>query len=212
MLDPPSPTPRSLKLKPTFLGTRARRKVLIATLCVTFLVALPLLLVHNLRRRPTNEKATENPVVANVSETCSAEAFSSGRWVWDPKTSITQMTSKEQALAFSGIESCASDREVWWNLGADREEQWFRFPKVQSYKWEVGSECKGLRALDPGELLKDLVEKGGWYLVGGSFLSNVQSTLTAIFNLFCQTRSQKTTSFLFPAFSAIMLSRRPITR
>ena len=110
--------------------------------------------------------APDSNAVADAS--CSAEAYSAGRWVWDPKSNDTKMTHKEQAYTFSGIDACGSDREVWWNLGADRPEQFDRFPKAHYYRWEVGSQCKGLRPLDSVALLQELVEKGGWYFIGGS--------------------------------------------
>jgi hypothetical protein len=77
------------------------------------------------------------------------------------------MTEQEDALAFSGFSGCASSREFYWHLAADKEDQWDRFPRAQSWKWIPGRRCTGLRSLDAGELVKDLVEDGGWYLVGG---------------------------------------------
>lgn len=99
---------------------------------------------------------------------CSPTAYADGRWIWDLKTNVTKMTRRGQAVAFGGFERCASDRDYWWNLGADNQDQFYRFPKAQSYRWQPGSECTNLRPMDPSALLKDLVEKGGWYFVGGS--------------------------------------------
>jgi hypothetical protein len=77
------------------------------------------------------------------------------------------MTQQEDALTFSGFTGCASSREFFWHLAADKKEQWDRFPGAQSWKWVPGQKCTGLRPLDARELIKDLVEDGGWYLVGG---------------------------------------------
>jgi hypothetical protein len=80
------------------------------------------------------------------------------------------MLDKTQALQFSGFSGCASSREFYWHLAADNEDQWDRFPAAQSYKWEVGKDegCKGLRELNQEDMVRDLVEQGGWLLVGDS--------------------------------------------
>jgi hypothetical protein len=78
------------------------------------------------------------------------------------------MTSPEDALAFSGFERCASSREYFWHLASDREEQWDRFPGAHSWEWIPGEQCKGMKQpLNPEDLVRTLVEDGGWYLVGG---------------------------------------------
>ena len=77
------------------------------------------------------------------------------------------MTSPEDALAFSGFEKCASSREYYWHLASDREDQWDRFPGAHSWEWIPGQQCKGMKALNPEDLVRTLVEDGGWYLVGG---------------------------------------------
>ena len=184
------------------IRSRKVRVVLITGLAVFLLVSLPMAMLHILRQRSFLEDSEES--FLDDSTPCSPEAYSSGRWVWDPRTSITKMTHKEQAFLFSGIESCASDREVWWNLGADKEEQFFRFPKAQSYKWHPGKACWGLRPLDSEKLLKDLVEKGGWYLVGGSFHCHFQRYYDYNDPLW-QTLRPKTISFRFLAFLVITL-------
>jgi len=82
------------------------------------------------------------------------------------------MTSHDDALAFSGFEKCASSREYYWHLAADKEAQWDRFPDAQSWEWIPGKHCKGMKPLNPQDLVKDLVEDGGWYLAGGKCLIN----------------------------------------
>lgn len=81
------------------------------------------------------------------------------------------MEKQEDALNFSGFEGCASSREYWWHLASDNEGQWGRFPGAQSWEWVPGSdECRGLRRLDPSEMVRDLVEEGGWLLLGGKHI------------------------------------------
>jgi len=125
---------------------------------------------------PVSDFALEIPQGGQKSGGCSPTAYADGKWTWDPKTNITEMTRREQAVEFGGFERCASDREFWWNLGSDNPEQFYRFPKAQSYTWQPGSECTNLRPMDPSGLVKDLVESGGWYFVGG--LSIVVSFVT----------------------------------
>ena len=82
------------------------------------------------------------------------------------------MTSPEDALTFSGFEKCASSREYYWHLASDREDQWDRFPGAQSWDWIPGDRCKGMKPLNPEDLVRTLVEDGGWYLVGGKSVIN----------------------------------------
>jgi hypothetical protein len=86
-----------------------------------------------------------------------------------PKTNETVMTKSEDALAFAGLRGCASSREYFWHLAADKEEQWDRFPKAQSWEWVPGDDCS-MSPLESDTLVKYLVERGGWLLVGGAFL------------------------------------------
>ena len=98
---------------------------------------------------------------------CSPQDYVEGFWSRHPRTAAENMTSPDDALAFSGFENCASSREYYWHLAADREDQWDRFPNAQSWEWTPGTKCKGMRPLNSEDLVKHLVEDGGWYLVGG---------------------------------------------
>ena len=102
--------------------------------------------------------------------TCSPESYSNGSWAFLPRTNTSNMTTKEQALDFAGFSGCASSREYDWHLATDKPEQWDRFPNVSSWQWIPGESCQGLRPLDPLALVKELVEEGGWLLVGGMLL------------------------------------------
>ena len=102
-------------------------------------------------------------------ESCSPQAYAQGHWSYHPRTTIENMTSPDDALVFSGFEKCASSREYYWHLASDTTAQWDRFPGAQSWEWIPGDECKGMGSLNPEDLIKTLVEDGGWYLVGGKF-------------------------------------------
>ncbi|KAG6840110.1 hypothetical protein C0991_008900 [Blastosporella zonata] len=80
------------------------------------------------------------------------------------------MTDRAQALAFSGFEGCASSREFDWHLAADNEEHWGRFPEAHSYQWTVDAQdgCEGLEELNKEKMVRDMVEQGGWLLLGDS--------------------------------------------
>ena len=84
-----------------------------------------------------------------------------------PRSSST-VQSVADVLALEGFQGCASDSEYKWHLAAD-EDQWDRFPDVASYVWTPPDECN-VRPLDTEALVQDLVEKGGWLLIGGEFL------------------------------------------
>ncbi|KAF9439979.1 hypothetical protein P691DRAFT_715732, partial [Macrolepiota fuliginosa MF-IS2] len=103
--------------------------------------------------------------------TCSPESYSNGSWEFRPRTNVTSLTAKEDALVFSGLDGCASSRAVDWHLAVDKPEHWDRFPNVSSWEWIPGDDCQGLRLLDPAALVKELVE-GGWLLVGDSVTEN----------------------------------------
>lgn len=43
-----------------------------------------------------------------------------------------------------------------------------RFPKLDSYQWKAGCEIPPFRA---EEMIRDLVSRGGWLILGGQYLS-----------------------------------------
>jgi hypothetical protein len=135
---------------------------------------------------------------------CTPHAWNSGEWVYEPHTNRTAMTKKEDALEFAGLEGCASDREFFWHLASDVEEQWIRWPKVSSYVWKPTDRC-GVRPLDGPAMVKDMVEQGGWLLLGGMSGNIFIDDLTQDH---AQTRSPKATSSLFLA-SYIHMCVRP---
>lgn len=98
--------------------------------------------------------------------TCTPEAWNSGYWTYSPNTDLPALTNADQALVFAGFEGCAGDREYYWHLGTDHEEQWDRFPNVSSYRWQPSSECD-VRPLNGAAMVKDMVENGGWLMLGG---------------------------------------------
>jgi hypothetical protein len=90
------------------------------------------------------------------------------------------MTKMSDALTFSGFQGCASDREFFWHLAADTPEQWDRFPKAHSYDWHPPSDECTLRSYEPDAFVIDLVESGGWLLIGDSVTENHFFSLSCI--------------------------------
>lgn len=113
--------------------------------------------------------------------TCPAEDYSAGSWKPAHKFPPgTKMKESADAVAFGGFEGCAADRELFWHLGSDRPDQWEnRFPMAHDYVWSPGKGCD-IRPFDREALVTDLVEKGGWLLVGDSVTENQFFSLSCI--------------------------------
>ncbi|KAG6836543.1 hypothetical protein H0H93_006923 [Arthromyces matolae] len=114
---------------------------------------------------------------------CPPRAYANGRWTGPHyRNEMRNMTDQSQALAFSGFEGCASSREFYWHLASDNHDQWDRFPLAQSYKWTVGPEdgCEGLQELNKEQMVKDMVQQGGWLLLGDSITEGHFFSLSCI--------------------------------
>lgn len=100
---------------------------------------------------------------------CTPEAYNDGAWVYDGAGSNETVGSRDDVIPLAGFEGCASSREFYWHLAADNEKHWARFPKVTNWKWQPSEECY-IREFNREALVKDLVEKGGWLILGGAFI------------------------------------------
>ncbi|KAJ3859172.1 hypothetical protein EV359DRAFT_51264 [Lentinula novae-zelandiae] len=100
---------------------------------------------------------------------CTPWVYGSGKWEYRAHTNATALVHPEDALEMAGFEGCASSREFYWHLGSDNGEMWDRFPVVGSWRWGWGDEggC-GEGEEYKREFVKDLVENGGWLLIGDS--------------------------------------------
>lgn len=116
-----------------------------------------------------------------VRGSCPPQAWNDGTWEYSkPHTNLTSLTRKEDVMEFVPFEGCASDREYWWHLASEEETQWNRWPSVASYLWQPSDECDA-RPLDGAAMVKDMVEQGGWLLLGGKpKLSQLRSRLSNI--------------------------------
>ncbi|KII92203.1 hypothetical protein PLICRDRAFT_172323 [Plicaturopsis crispa FD-325 SS-3] len=98
---------------------------------------------------------------------CPATSWADGKWTYRPRSNLTNMTAPIDALAMDGLDGCASSREYFWHLASDTPAQWDRFPKVASYDWSPGQGCD-VRPFNREDMVRDLVEQGGWMLLGDS--------------------------------------------
>ncbi|KAL4073749.1 hypothetical protein V8B97DRAFT_1236538 [Scleroderma yunnanense] len=111
--------------------------------------------------------------------TCLPEAWADGQWVYNPRTNLSSISGTEDALAMAGFQGCAADREYTWHLGTDHEEEWDRFPGVNSYEWVPSSQCN-INPLNGASMVRHMVEKGGWLLLGDSITEQHFFSLSCI--------------------------------
>ena len=99
---------------------------------------------------------------------CSPDAWNSGQWTPKPGAEkFAAITQPSDILMYGGLKGCAANREFDWHLAADRKEHWLRFPKALSWVWTPSPECD-VRPLNAEGMVRDLVEQGGWLLIGGA--------------------------------------------
>lgn len=99
---------------------------------------------------------------------CLPRAWSNGTWQHKPHNVSHPLTKQEDVFEFSDLEGCTSDREFYWHLGVDHDDQYERFPDVMDYEWVPSDECTGVRKMDAGMFVRDLVQEGGWLVLGGA--------------------------------------------
>ena len=123
--------------------------------------------------RPETTPAKHNSTPTHTPGKCPAEVYAAGSWQpankFPPGTKMKQMS---DAITFGGFEGCASNREFFWHLASDHPDQWEnRYPMAYDHVWTPPEEC-GIRPLDREALVTDLVQKGGWLLIGDSVTEN----------------------------------------
>ncbi|RXW15883.1 hypothetical protein EST38_g9971 [Candolleomyces aberdarensis] len=95
------------------------------------------------------------------------------------ETHITNFTRKEDIFNLTRFQGCASIQDYWWHFSVDQEERWDRFPRAVNWEWIPGGRCNddlenggGLRDWDSVQVLKDMLEQGGWLMLGDSITEN----------------------------------------
>lgn len=124
-------------------------------------------------------KTNVNP--AHRTASCPPKAWADGQWKYKPRSNSTKTSARtpEDAHAFAGFAGCASSRQYEWHIGIDSEEQQRKLPKVDSYQWTPKSGCD-IDPLNGAALTKELVEHGGWLMVGDSITENHFFSLSCI--------------------------------
>ena len=148
------------------------------TLCFTFLVfssvVVCLTFIPSLSFRQYVLYPGFGDALSHVHR-CSPEAYASGSWTRKPH--FYPLTNKEGVLAVSGFEGCASSREVGWHLGTswNDEDEFKKFQwrgNASSYDWVPGEGCEeDYTKVEPETLVRQLVEEGGWLILGGLLCS-----------------------------------------
>ncbi|KAJ3725633.1 hypothetical protein DFJ43DRAFT_1002488 [Lentinula guzmanii] len=157
----------------------AYTKLLILGSCLTFLLLLYTVSLSSSSSFSLSLFRSASKIRPSTS--CTPSAYSSGKWVYSPRTTNKTRIEdpKGDALEFAGFEGCASSREFLWHLASDNEAQWDRFPGASSWKWDLSqtngcenSESYGIRELEREEnkrlFVTDLVQNGGWLVLGDS--------------------------------------------
>jgi len=108
----------------------------------------------------------------NTSQ-CHPNDFVSGYWMRRP--TAKPVYTHQDALRSSGILGCASNREYGWHLGLEWGRPNEEFPyrewrgNVSAYDWIPGEGCEAYRRVDRELFVIQLVEEGGWLVLGGVY-------------------------------------------
>jgi hypothetical protein len=210
--------PHALSSKPVFcLG-------LALTLVVTFLTVSHTS-VSTLQTRLFNSQAHIEVELPPQSQ-CSPEAWADGHWMYHPRSSLKNATNAGDLLDSGGFSGCACSREYDMQLGSDTPEQLVKQPKVDSYQWVPSENCN-ISALDGKAMVKQMVEEGGWLLLGGRLTSFRDDKRPNIFEqtllpetIFSRSHASSTRTFVPPRITtrvkvmvlttrSISTSRRP---
>lgn len=100
-----------------------------------------------------------------AGERCSPQAWSNGGWVRKPDAK--QMIEADDVYEISGFLGCGSNRDVLWHLGNGDPKQFGWRGNVSAYDWAPGAGCPKMPSSWREDLVVDLVENGGWLLIGG---------------------------------------------
>ncbi|EJD41251.1 hypothetical protein AURDEDRAFT_90398 [Auricularia subglabra TFB-10046 SS5] len=112
---------------------------------------------------------------------CSPEAYSAGRWERQPGI-LRNMTRHEDVFALSGWTRCASSQEPGWHLASDVPEafHWRTEASMARWKWIPGPACSRFRRFSGEEMVRNLVERGGWLMIGDSLTEGHFFSLSCI--------------------------------
>lgn len=96
---------------------------------------------------------------------CSPEDWASGSW--QEKRDPVVVRTPEDGFAASGFLGCASNREVGWHLSTDHADLFDWRGNVSRWDWQGAGRCAVEVPNNRETMVIDLVENGGWLLIGG---------------------------------------------
>ncbi|KAG8983831.1 hypothetical protein FRB94_008686 [Tulasnella sp. JGI-2019a] len=97
---------------------------------------------------------------------CSPEDWAGGSW--QEKSHPVVVHTPDDAFPASGFLGCASNREVEWHLSRDHPEYNDWRGNVSRWDWQGAGRCSADVPNDRETMVIDLVENGGWLLIGDS--------------------------------------------
>ncbi|KAG8900487.1 hypothetical protein FRC01_010119 [Tulasnella sp. 417] len=112
----------------------------------------------------TDEQSQQPPAPAGGK--CSPADWSAG--AWRRKNNATVVAKSDDVYAASGFDGCVSNREVGWHLSSDHPEHFSWRGNVSAYEWVPAATCDDMKNDFRDSLVVDLVERGGWLLIGDS--------------------------------------------
>lgn len=123
------------------------------------------------------EEGKPSNQISDLKEFCSPENYSEGYWLRRPESLLRPMLTPEDVYPISGFQGCASSREVNWHLAKEwqddeeaRSRPWRG--NVSAYDWIPGSGCESYSKPTQEQLVAQLVERGGWLILGDSISEN----------------------------------------
>lgn len=151
---------QAVTIKTIFLSA-----IILGLVIITLIVDVP---------RTTALRLASFSPFTKVPGSCPPRAYARGSWkaknVRVGMEAITEIKKQNDVFRSTGFDGCASSREFWWHIAADKQEHWGRFPHAHMWEWVPdASGCNGLREWDQAQVVKELVENGGWLLLGGRF-------------------------------------------
>ncbi|KAG8998121.1 hypothetical protein FRB90_012359 [Tulasnella sp. 427] len=109
-------------------------------------------------------KSRPGGTVPSGSAKCSPKDWSAGMWI--RKESPVVVSKPDDVYAASGFKGCASNREVPWHLANDHPDDLPWRGNISAYDWVPASACNDMETNFQESMVIDLVEKGGWLLIG----------------------------------------------
>lgn len=152
----------------------SRKSLTVALVALSAVLIVSMLLYSPFFRQYT---VAETPTFRTQSHSCPPQAYAAGNWTRKPNPPV--MSTQDDVLAVSGFEGCASTREINLHLGVGWKNKAKAAQKLQwrgnasAYEWLPGEGCEGYTRVTRENLVRQLVEDGGWLLLGGASFAEI---------------------------------------